>query len=144
MLISWGQRTLGLLVQAGALCNDAILQKSADGVERVIGDPTEGALVVAAAKMGYAKEELDDQWPRVSEIPFTSERKRMTTIHQAPVEMSGNGAPWHTSPYVAFTKGAVDRLLDVCDHVWTGEAFLVRISRVVAPGSAVPRRSTTE
>jgi Ca2+-transporting ATPase len=118
------ERTLGLLVQGGALCNDAILQKSADGTERVIGDPTEGALVVVAAKLGYAKEELDEEWPRVSEIPFTSERKRMTTIHKAPANLNGNGVPWAGSAYVAFTKGAVDRLLEVCDQVWTGEEFL--------------------
>jgi Ca2+-transporting ATPase len=118
------ERTLSLLVKAGALCNDAVLQTSADGTERVIGDPTEGALIVAAAKLGHAKVGLDERWPRVGEIPFTSERKRMTTVHQVNVHRDQSDAPWRDSPYVAFSKGAVDGLLEVCDQVWTGDEIL--------------------
>lgn len=113
------RRTQSLLLKAGALCNDAVLQTE-DGVERAIGDPTEGALVVAAAKLGYRKEELDKRWPRIAEIPFTSERKRMTTIHEVNVEEDDTDAPWSASDYVAFSKGAVDSLLEVSDRVWTG------------------------
>ncbi|MFZ1397408.1 MAG: cation-translocating P-type ATPase, partial [Candidatus Promineifilaceae bacterium] len=113
-------RSQSLLLKAGALCNDAILQTE-DGVERAIGDPTEGALVVAAATMGYRKEELDERWPRVAEIPFTSERKRMTTIHEVNVEEDDSDAPWNASDYVAFSKGAVDSLLEIADRVWTGK-----------------------
>ncbi len=111
-------RSLSLLIKAGALCNDAVLQIE-DGVERTIGDPTEGALVVAAADIGYSKEELEADWPRVAEIPFTSERKRMTTIHRiAGTERAEIELP---APYIAFTKGAVDSLLEVATHVWEGE-----------------------
>ncbi len=114
------QRAQSLLLKAGALCNDAILQ-TRGGVERAIGDPTEGALVVAAATVGYRKEELDEYWPRIDEIPFTSERKRMTTIHKVNLEHDDSDAPWSGSPYVAFTKGAVDSLLEVSDRIWTGK-----------------------
>ncbi len=114
------QRAQSLLLKAGALCNDAILQ-TRGGVERAIGDPTEGALVVAAATVGYRKEELDEYWPRIDEIPFTSERKRMTTIHKVNLEHDDSDAPWSGSPYVAFTKGAIDSLLEISDRIWTGE-----------------------
>ena len=118
------RRSISLLVKAGALCNDAILQKEADGTERAIGDPTEGALIVAAAKFGHTKTELDRRWPRVNEIPFTSERKRMTTIHKVNVSSEESNVPWRDAPYVAFAKGAVDSLLQVCESVWTGGAFV--------------------
>ncbi len=114
------RRAQSLLLKAGALCNDAILQTQG-GIERAIGDPTEGALVVAAAHFGYRKEELDVRWPRVDEIPFTSERKRMTTIHKVNVKDNDSEAPWSSSPFVAFTKGAIDSLLEICDRIWTGE-----------------------
>ncbi len=67
------------------------------------GDPTEGALVVAAAKAGLQKEALDAEYPRVHEIPFTSETKRMTTLHQT------NGS------LTAYAKGAPEMILDSCD-----------------------------
>ncbi len=114
------RRTQSLLLKAGALCNDAVLQTE-NGIERAIGDPTEGALVVAAATLGYRKEVLDKRWPRIDEIPFTSERKRMTTIHQVNVEYDDSEAPWSGSPFVAFSKGAVDSLLEIADRIWTGE-----------------------
>ncbi|NHZ71820.1 MAG: HAD-IC family P-type ATPase [Aquificales bacterium] len=111
-------RTLSLLIKAGALCNDAVLQEE-DGQQRTIGDPTEGALVVAATQVGYTKEELEDEWPRVNEIPFTSERKRMTTIHHVKkLEGSEVNPP---SDYIAFYKGAVNSLLDIADSLWAGE-----------------------
>ena len=111
-------RTLSLLLKAGALCNDAVLQEE-DGQKRTIGDPTEGALVVAATQVGYTKERLEDQWPRVNEIPFSSERKRMTTIHRLDkFRWADIEAP---SKYIAFTKGAVDSLLDIADSLWEGE-----------------------
>ncbi|MCB8943652.1 MAG: cation-translocating P-type ATPase [Ardenticatenaceae bacterium] len=118
------QRTLGMLLKAAALVNDAVLQTDEEGVERAIGDPTEGALIVAAAKVGYGKEALDARWPRVAEVPFTSERKRMTTVHEVSLEQDDSDAPWRGSPFVAFSKGAVDSLLEVIDAVWTGEAIV--------------------
>ena len=97
------KNTINFLVRAGALCNDAVLQNDVDGTTRIIGDPTEGALVTVAARAGLDKATLDAHWPRVAEVPFTSERKRMTTIHQlnAPLE-DEYLAP---TPYIAITKG---------------------------------------
>lgn len=87
---------LSLLLRASALSSDARLERSDTGDKwEVKGDPTEGALVVAAAKAGLIKTELDTQFPRVSEIPFSSETKRMTTLHETPdgVTAYGKGAP---------------------------------------------------
>ena len=118
------ERSLVLLVKVMALANDAVLQPAEDeeGREwRAVGDPTEGALVVAAAELGLEKEELEERWPRVAEVPFTSERKRMTTIHETNVPPGETTAPWREAPYVAFSKGAVDALLEECDEVWVGD-----------------------
>ncbi len=115
-----------LLCQGAALCNDAVLEPSgrtADGREtwRMVGDPTEGALVVAAAKAGLWKEQLESAAPRVAEIPFESERKRMTTIHQVNGRIAAertSESPLSTS-FVSFVKGAPDLLLERCTHVVT-------------------------
>ncbi|MCA9973254.1 MAG: cation-translocating P-type ATPase [Anaerolineales bacterium] len=118
------ERTLSLLVKAGALCNDAVLQRTDDGTERTIGDPTEGALVVAAAKLGHTKERMESRWPRVAEVPFTSERKRMTTVHEVQVDAADSEAPWRNHEYVAFSKGGVDSLLEVATTLWDGAEIL--------------------
>jgi len=118
------ERSLALLVKVMALANDAVLQPAEDeeGREwRAVGDPTEGALVVAAAELGLEKEDLEERWPRVAEVPFTSERKRMTTIHETKVPPGETTAPWREAPFVAFSKGAVDALLEACDQVWAGD-----------------------
>ncbi|MGQ9699582.1 MAG: cation-translocating P-type ATPase [Candidatus Bipolaricaulaceae bacterium] len=94
---------------AGLACSDAELQEG-NGTYRVVGDPTEGALVVAAHKAGLSRNAI----PRLSELPFESERKRMTTIHPAmafPLPLS--------TPYVAVVKGAPDVVLDHCTAVAT-------------------------
>ena len=119
---------LALLLVGGALANDATLQPRDDGADgyHAVGDPTEGALVVAAARMGLWKEEMERLMPRVAEVPFTSERKRMTTVHEPPseAECSDNSALrclpdiLPDAAYVAFSKGAVDSLLQICDRVW--------------------------
>jgi Ca2+-transporting ATPase len=117
-------RSLGLMVKAAALCNDAILEpdEDRDGDMRVIGDPTEGALVAAAAKLGLWKQELDKRWPRVAEAPFTSERKRMTTVHRVNIPVDDpTDVPWREAPYVAFCKGSVDGLLEISNRVWSGD-----------------------
>jgi Ca2+-transporting ATPase len=98
------------LLRAGALCNDALLEQDEDGRWRIVGDPTEGALIVAAAKAGFRPAELATDYPRTAEIPFTSERKRMTTLHHSP-----------EGQIVAYSKGAVDRVLEVCSWVRDGE-----------------------
>ncbi|MFQ6057709.1 MAG: cation-translocating P-type ATPase [Anaerolineae bacterium] len=119
---------LALLLAGGALCNDATLAANGDeaGRFRTVGDPTEGALVVAAARAGLWKGELERVLPRVAEVPFTSERKRMTTVHKVDKEQVNKGQlplstclPGYLSTcYLAFTKGAVDSLLEVSDQVW--------------------------
>jgi Ca2+-transporting ATPase len=98
---------LELLLIAGALCNNASLQtKEGKDSWGIIGDPTEGALIVAAAKAGLRKEELEKIYPRVGEVPFTSERKRMTTIHKTP-----------EGEIHAYVKGAPEIVLDRCTKV---------------------------
>jgi Ca2+-transporting ATPase len=99
--------TLERTLRAAALANDATLSNR-DGRWFVHGDPTEGALVVAARKLGIAERELE-QYPRIAEIPFTSERKCHTTVHldrAQPGELH------------VFVKGAPELLLGKCRHVW--------------------------
>ena len=120
-----------ILLIGGSICNDAVLEKDAEdpGSYRTVGDPTEGALVVAAAQAGFFKNELEKTLPRVSELPFDSDRKRMTTIHtfQPDELLQGLKALWDTRrpdpswEYLAVTKGAVDGLLQISDRVWTDD-----------------------
>ncbi len=102
------------LLRAGLLCNDAYLETSGTAADaprtwRLVGDPTEGALVVAAAKAGLWKHEVETRYPRVAEVPFDSERKRMTTIHRVNDQ--------ETASYVAYVKGAPDIVLELCDYI---------------------------
>ncbi|MCL0092038.1 cation-translocating P-type ATPase, partial [Dehalococcoidales bacterium] len=96
---------LETLLRASSLCNDTALT-SVNGVWKIKGDPTEGALVVAAAKAGLWQQELSSQSPRIDEIPFSSETKRMTTIHQTP------------QGKVAYSKGAPEVILDSCRYIY--------------------------
>ena len=72
-----------LLLSAAALCSDAVLKEQSPGGTglETLGDPTEGALVTAAARSGLVKSDLEDLLPRTGELPFDSERKRMSTVH---------------------------------------------------------------
>jgi Ca2+-transporting ATPase len=98
-------KSLQLLLRGGLLCSDAILEEM-DGKWTVKGDPTEGALVVAAVKAGLRESEMRLENPRIEEIPFSSERKRMTTIHQM-----------EDGKKTAFMKGAPEVVLDKCSHI---------------------------
>jgi Ca2+-transporting ATPase len=113
---------LSLVLVAGALCNDAVLKPDARaGCYHALGDPTEGALVIAAAQALLLKDSLEAAMPRIAEVPFDSERKRMTTVHRVADRKSLPG-PLLALPelhYAAFTKGAVDGLLEVTAAVWT-------------------------
>jgi Ca2+-transporting ATPase len=119
--------TLALLLAGGALCNDALLEDHEEDDFHAVGDPTEGALVVAAAREGLKKPEIEVALPRVGEIPFDSGRKRMTTVHRV---VSGSetletfesvlNAEQESASYIAFTKGAVDSLLEISSEVWSG------------------------
>jgi Ca2+-transporting ATPase len=105
-----GYPGMRLLLRAGLLCNDARLEEVRENGStywRIAGDPTEGAFVVAAAKGGYWKDELGKEYPRSAEIPFDSDRKRMTTFHPDP----------RYGDYVAYMKGAPDIVLGLCHQV---------------------------
>lgn len=101
-------KALSRMLHISALCNDARLEQDNAQTEnwRLIGDPTEGALIVAAAKGGLAREALDEKFLRIQEIPFDSKRKLMTTFHQTA-----------TGEQVAYTKGAPDILVALCTRI---------------------------
>ncbi|MFP5489243.1 MAG: cation-translocating P-type ATPase [Acidimicrobiia bacterium] len=100
-------RAVEHVVGAGSLVNDASLHREPDGGWAVQGDPTEAAFLVAAAKLraDVAPPEL----PRVAEIPFSSERRRMTTVHEDVDRERG-------ARFVLVMKGAPDVVLDRCSH----------------------------
>ncbi len=114
---------IGLALAAGALCNDASMQPDPQtGRYLPIGDPTEGALLVAASQVNLQKSELEMALPRVGELPFDAVRKRMTTVHRLPASPESLPGALHTlantpGAFVAFTKGAVDGLLPLCSHI---------------------------
>jgi Ca2+-transporting ATPase len=97
---------LKLHLRIGALCNDALLPCEGDFCS-IYGDPTEGALVVAAAKAGMTKETLERNSPRIDEIPFQSEKQYMATLHPK------------DGRRVAFVKGSVERLLSMSQSYLT-------------------------
>ncbi len=111
---------LDLLLRAMVLCNDArLVPPEADGDPwRVLGDPTEAALLVAAGKGGMDFGQLARELPRRRELPFDSRRKRMSTIHSLEVQGSSletvtgtNGAVG----FLVFVKGAPKEILDLCE-----------------------------
>jgi Ca2+-transporting ATPase len=121
---------LALLLAAGALCNDAVLELDDERPGRfdIVGEPTEGALILAATRQGLWKKVLEDAFPRRAEIPFESSRKRMTTVHACPTDkLQLPDALAHVWDWrdelggqklLAFTKGAIDSLLDISTSVW--------------------------
>jgi Ca2+-transporting ATPase len=121
---------LSLLLAGATLCNDALLEPDPDEPRcwHAVGDPTEGALVMAAARQGLWKEELEKLVPRVAQLPFDSRRQRMSTVHQFPATLDRVpcaletawywGRATNGTAYIAFTKGKIGSLLEVCDRVW--------------------------
>jgi Ca2+-transporting ATPase len=90
-----------LILRIGALCNNSNLDGSS-----ILGDPTEGALLVAASKSGMKIDNIEEQYRRVSEIPFSSKRRLMSTVHNMP---SGG--------QVAYVKGSPENVLELCKFV---------------------------
>lgn len=88
------------LVEIGMMCNNARIRE-----EQVLGDPTEGSLLISAAKLGISQKDIERHGPRIVEVPFNSERKRMSTLHQ-----TQNG-------FTSTVKGAPDVLLGLCTHI---------------------------
>ncbi|UKO97222.1 cation-translocating P-type ATPase [Nostoc sp. UHCC 0870] len=115
------------LLVACAVCNDSVLQKE-QGEWAILGDPTEGALVTLAGKVGIEKDQWHSKLPRVREFPFTSERKRMSVITQ--VENVDTGEQSFTDvdpklaglingePYIMFTKGSPELILARCSEIY--------------------------
>lgn len=97
---------LNLLLTISALVNDAKLEEKDDQF-KILGDPTEGALLTLSEKGGIRSKTINGKYPRVKEIPFDSDRKMMTTFH----EMAGK------DEIVSFTKGAPDIVIDRCDKI---------------------------
>jgi len=122
--------SLKRLMEAAGLCNDATLfEENENGATRwkIMGDPTEGALLTLAGKTGTWRKDLEARFPRVAELPFDSTRKLMTTVHPG-----GDGR------YVVYTKGALDQLLDRCggDHK-RNEKILAMNHRLAGSGRRV-------
>jgi Ca2+-transporting ATPase len=111
--VSGDDMHLRVLLLSAALCNDSNLYKEEDGW-KIRGDPTEAALVVAAAKAGFEKSELDSKYPRLAEIPFSSESKRMTTFNKLD-DFPGDVLD---SELVAFSKGAPEVILGSCTKIF--------------------------
>ena len=98
-----GEATEQQLARAGLLCNDAAAHEE-EGAWKVVGDPTEGALVTLAMKAGLQPLREYAEWPRLDEIPFESEQRFMATLHHAP-----------DGTHVVFVKGAPERVLEMCE-----------------------------
>ncbi|NVM28031.1 MAG: cation-transporting P-type ATPase [Candidatus Helarchaeota archaeon] len=96
-----------LLLRVGALCGTSKVEKK-DNKWIIIGDPTEGSLHTLAMKAGMNIEDLKEKYPQIGEIPFTSELKRMTTVHKTP-----------ENEIHAYIKGALDIILDRCNSIYT-------------------------
>jgi Ca2+-transporting ATPase len=107
------------LLTGGMLASDAQLEKDEDGY-RMIGDPTEGALVVAAAKAGIWRDKKEEQMPREAEIPFDSERKRMSTIHRLDGRGPSGEEGEYPCKYIVYVKGAPDVILPRCETILEG------------------------
>ena len=107
------------LLEACVLCNDALLQCDRQPQKKtatwsILGDPTEGALLALAGKAGLFKEDLEPNMSRLGEFPFSSQRKRMSVIVK-------NFQP--ESPYLMFTKGSTELILERCDRVLVKNSF---------------------
>ncbi|NDL66205.1 calcium-translocating P-type ATPase, PMCA-type [Anaerotalea alkaliphila] len=106
MTVRQVQGSRELLLLAGVLCNDAQIREG-----KVVGDPTEGALLTAGAKEGLDRDRLHSLYPRQGEIPFDGKRKMMSTLHRM------------EEGWRMYTKGAPDLLVDGCDRIQTPQGI---------------------
>ncbi|TAF07801.1 MAG: cation-translocating P-type ATPase [Nostocales cyanobacterium] len=121
---------ISALLVACAVCNDSVLQQEA-GEWVILGDPTEGALMTLAGKAAIEKDQWSSKLPRVSEFPFSSERKRMSVICQAEEVATGDPAMSGVDPviagfleseqYLMFTKGSPELTLARCHQIYVGD-----------------------
>ncbi|MDP2209088.1 MAG: cation-translocating P-type ATPase [Bacteroidota bacterium] len=109
--------TINYFMSALALSNDARM----DAEEKLLGDPTETALYTFAKQHRFDKIELEKKYPRISEIPFDSDRKCMTTIHKNLIDE--NNQVGIGEFFFSFTKGAVDVLIEKADNILTSEGL---------------------
>jgi Ca2+-transporting ATPase len=109
------EEQLKTLLIIGALCNDA--RKGAEDI--YLGDPTEVALLIAAEQADLSKESLISEFPRIAEIPFDSDRKMMTTIHEQVIDRIGHLA----GRYVVNVKGAPEVILNRCNRIYTAKGI---------------------
>ncbi len=117
------------LLRAGALASDAhLIREESEKRWAVHGDPTEGALVAAAEKAGLEKARLDGDFPRLAEVPFSSETKRMTTLHRTP-----DGA-------IAFSKGAPEVIVAACARLQTESGEQILDDRLKSSVAAAAQR----
>lgn len=100
---------VSLILKAGLLCSDAVLNMKEDDWD-LVGDPTEGALIVGARKAGLKKEEVEEEYPRKEIIPFDSQRKFMAVLNKTPQ----NGK-------LVFLKGAPEVVLEICEYMYTDD-----------------------
>ncbi|MEC4812154.1 MAG: cation-transporting P-type ATPase [Scytonema sp. PMC 1069.18] len=124
--------SLQVLLVSCALCNDSFLQQE-KGEWKILGDPTEGALVTLAAKGGIEKDQWDSKLPRVGEFPFSSERKRMSVICKVEQVETGVSPLADVDPvisnllqsehYLMFTKGSPELILARCTDIHVGGAI---------------------
>ncbi|WP_448605009.1 cation-transporting P-type ATPase [Thermoleptolyngbya sp.] len=100
-------------LKAGLLCNESYLEQD-DGQWQVIGDPTEGALIVSAQKAGFEMAKLKAEFPRIDFIPFESEHQYMATLH----------SPDETGDRLVYAKGSVEAILSRCDRALSADGTL--------------------
>ena len=112
------------ILLACAICNDAVLQNNG-GSWDILGDPTEGALIVVAAKAGFEADQWNAKLPRVMEFPFTSERKRMSTIVQDTSQIMQRETGILAAPYLLFSKGSPELILERCTQIQVGESVML-------------------
>ena len=100
-------KSLSLILKIGVLCSEAVLNKNSNDNWEIIGDPTEGSLIVAAKKAGYERDSLEKEYQREEEIPFDPSRKYMAIISKTSDKNKR-----------LFMKGAPEVILDMCDRVY--------------------------